>query len=171
MSHYLAIDLGAESGRGILGTLSDGRLTLEEVHRFLNEPVRLPGGLYWDSFRLFYNVCESLRVVGRERKVALAGIGVDTWGVDFGVVGEDGALTDNPRCYRDARTAGMFEKLFSVVPKTRVFAESGLQFMELNSLYQLYAMKLAGSPGLGVASHLLFMPDLLAYWLTGVMKN
>lgn len=171
MNHYLALDLGAESGRGILGTLSGDQLTLAEIHRFLNEPVRLPTGLYWDSFRLFYNICESLRVAGRERKVKLSGIGVDTWGVDFGVVGEDGALTDNPRCYRDPRNEGMFDKLFAVVPRAQVFAESGLQFMELNSLYQLYAMKLAGSPGLRAASKLLFMPDLLAYWLTGVMKN
>src|SRR5205823_3096129 len=153
-----AIDLGAESGRGILGTLSGGHLTLEEIHRFLNEPVRLPTGLYWDSFRLFSDICESLRIAGRERKVKLSGIGVDTWGVDFGIVGTDGALTDNPRCYRDPRTEGMFDKVFEVVPRERVFAESGLQFMELNSLYQLYAMKLACSPGLQVGGKLLFMP-------------
>lgn len=171
MNHYLAIDLGAESGRGILGTLEGDRLRLEEIHRFLNEPVRLPTGLYWDSFRLFFNICEALRVAGRERKVKLDGIGVDTWGVDFGILGEDGALVDNPRCYRDSRTEGMFDRLFPVVPKDRVFAETGIQFMELNSLYQLYAMKLACSPGLQVGQKLLFMPDLLAYWLTGVMKN
>ncbi len=171
MNHFLAIDLGAESGRGILGSLSGDQLTLEEIHRFLNEPVHLPTGLYWDSFRLFHDIQHSLRIAGRERKLKVDGIGVDTWGVDFGILGSDGALIDNPRCYRDPRTERMFERLFAVVPRERVFEETGLQFMELNSLYQLYAMKLACSPGLQSAAKLLFMPDLLAYWLTGVQKN
>jgi len=168
MRHYLAFDLGAESGRAMLGTISDDALTLEELHRFPNIPVRLPTGLYWDTLRLFHEILEGLRLVGRERK--LAGIGIDTWGVDFALLGPDGALVDNPRHYRDARNNGMLERTFAVVPREEIFAHTGIQFMQLNTLYQLHAMKLAGSPALTVARTLLMMPDLFNYWLTGVMR-
>ena len=170
MSNYLAVDLGAESGRVILGKLEGGRLALEELHRFPNQPVRLPAGLYWDSFRLFHEIVEGLSVAGRERKLHVAGIGVDTWGVDFGLVGSDGGLIDCPRHYRDDRTNGMPERLFQVVPRAEVFAATGIQVMQLNTLYQLYAMRLSGSPGLAAAERLLFMPDLFSYWLTGVQR-
>ena len=93
---FLAIDLGAESGRAILGTLDGGHLALEELHRFPNTPVRLPTGLYWDTLRLFHEIRHALAVCGRERKISLDGIGIDTWGVDFGLLGSDGALVDNP---------------------------------------------------------------------------
>jgi rhamnulokinase len=171
MKRFLAIDLGAESGRTILGTLDQSRLTLEELHRFLNEPVRLPDGLYWDSFRLFHNICEGLRVAGRERKIALDGIGVDTWGVDYGLIDRHGELVVNPRHYRDARNSGMMERTFQEVPRETIFEQTGLQFMNLNSLYQIHAVKLAGSPALEAADRLLFMPDLLNYWLSGVKAN
>ena len=115
MKRFLAIDLGAESGRAILGSLSEARLTLEELHRFLNEPVRLPDGLYWDTFRLFHNICEGLRIAGRERKIQLDGIGVDTWGVDYGLIDAHGELVVNPRHYRDPRNSGMLERTFQVV--------------------------------------------------------
>ncbi len=167
MNRFLAIDLGAESGRAILGTLDNGKLTLEELHRFPNTPVRLPTGLYWDTLRLFHEIRHALSVCGRERKIGLDGIGIDTWGVDFGLLGADGALVDNPRHYRDARNNGMLEKTFAVVPREEIFAETGIQFMQLNTLYQLHAMKLAGSPALAAADKLLFMPDLFNYWLTG----
>jgi len=171
MRHFLAFDLGAESGRAMLGTLAGGRLSLEELHRFANQPVSLPNGLYWDAFRLFHEINEGLRIAGRERKLTLDGVAVDTWGVDYGLLGADGALIENPRHYRDSRTLGMFEKTFQVISRAEIFAETGLQFMELNSLFQLYASKLAGSPGLQNATRLLFMPDLLSYWLSGVAKN
>ncbi len=171
MKHYLAFDLGAESGRAMLATLSDSRLELEELHRFANVPVRLPTGLYWDSLRLFYEIEQGLAAAGRERKVALDGIGVDTWGVDFALLGRDGALVANPMHYRDTRNDGMLERTFAVVPKEEIFAQTGIQFMQLNTLYQLYAMKLAGSPGLEAADMLLFMPDLFNYWLTGVQRS
>ena len=164
---YLAIDLGAESGRAMLGTLDDGKLTLEELHRFPNTPVRLPTGLYWDTLRLFHEIRQALQICGRERQIALDGIGVDTWGVDFALLGPDGALVDNPRHYRDARNNGMLERTFAVIPREEIFAETGIQFMAINTLYQLHAMKLAGSPALAAASKLLFMPDLFNYWLTG----
>ena len=119
MKHYLAFDLGAESGRAMLGTIADGKLVLEELHRFPNTPVRVPTGLYWDTFRLFHEILEGLRIAGRERKLKLDGIGIDTWGVDFGLLGADGALVDNPRHYRDARNNGMMERAYSMVPKRR----------------------------------------------------
>jgi rhamnulokinase len=171
MNRFLAIDLGAESGRAILGTLDNGRLQLEELHRFLNTPVRIPSGLYWDAFRLFHEIQQGLAAAGRDRKVPLSGIGVDTWGVDFGLVGRDGSLVANPMHYRDSRNDGMLEKTFAVLPREEIFAQTGVQFMQLNTLYQLYAMKLGGSPGLEAASRLLFMPDLFNYWLTGVQRN
>lgn len=165
-SRYLAIDLGAESGRVILGTLGAGKLSLEELHRFSNQPVRLPTGLYWDTLRLWHEILHGLAVAGG-RKVAVNGIGTDTWGVDIALLGDDGALIDNPRHYRDARNAGVPDKLFETVPKADVFASSGIQFMQINSLYQWYAMKLAGSPALASAKTLFFMPDLFNYFLTG----
>jgi len=168
---YLGIDLGAESGRVMLGTISSSSLALEELHRFPNTPVRLPTGLYWDSLRLFHEIQQGLTVAGRERKLAIDGIGVDTWGVDFGLLGRDGALVDNPRHYRDSRNNGMLERTFAVVPREQVFAHTGIQFMQLNSLYQLYAIKLAGSPALDVAELLLFMPDLFNYWLSGAQVS
>jgi hypothetical protein len=111
-----------------------------------------------------------LAIAGRERRLQLDGIGIDTWGVDFALLGADGALADNPRHYRDARTNGVMEKVFSVVPRAEVFVQTGIQFMQLNSLYQFYALKLAGSTALAAARTLLFMPDLLNYWLTGVAR-
>ena len=171
MGRYLALDLGAESGRAILGSISDSRLTLEELHRFPNTPVRVTTGLYLDTFRLFHEIQEGLKAAGLERRVRPDGIGIDTWGVDFGLLGADGALIDNPRHYRDERNNGMLERTFAAVPREEIFAHTGVQFMQLNSLYQLYAAKLAGSPGLAAAHRLLFMPDLFNYWLSGVQQS
>ena len=132
MGRYLALDLGAESGRAILGSISDSRLTLEELHRFPNTPVRVTTGLYWDTFRLFHEIQEGLKAAGRERRVRPDGIGIDTWGVDFGLLGADGALIDNPRHYRDERNNGMLERTFAAVPREEIFAHTGVQFMQLN---------------------------------------
>ena len=171
MSHYLAIDLGAESGRALLGSLSGGRLSVEELHRFPNTPVRVPGALYWDTLRLWHEIQHGIAVATRERKLTLDGIGIDTWGVDYGLLGADGLLLDSPRHYRDARTNGVMEKLFEAVPRDQVFGYTGIQFMQLNTLFQLYAMQLNGAPALGVAARLLNIPDLFNYWLTGVAKS
>jgi rhamnulokinase len=171
MKNYLAVDLGAESGRVMLGSISGNSLQLEELHRFPNTPVRLPTGLYWDAFRLFHEIQQGLTVAGRERRLAIDGIGVDTWGVDFGLLGLDGALVDNPRHYRDSRNNGMLERTFAVVPREEVFAHTGVQFMQLNSLCQLYAIKLSASQALEVAERLLFMPDLFNYWLSGAQVS
>jgi rhamnulokinase len=166
----IAFDFGASSGRAMLGTLDAGRLTLEELHRFANTPVQLPTGLYWDTLRLFHEIRRGLEIAGRELKLRIDGIGVDTWGVDFGLLGEDGALVDNPRHYRDARTNGVMERTFGVVSREEIFGATGTQFMQLNTLYQWHAMKLAKSPALRTARRLLFMPDLFNYWLTGVER-
>jgi len=167
---YLAFDLGAESGRAILGTITDGRLILEELHRFANTPVRVFSSLYWDTLRLWHEILHGLDVATHDRKLQLDGIGVDTWGVDYALIGADGMLVDNPRHYRDPRTNGMMQKLFETVPRQEVVRQTGIQFMQLNTLYQLYAMKVNRSPALETARTLLFMPDLFNYWLTGTAK-
>src|SRR5450432_2387711 len=171
MSHYLAIDLGAESGRALLGSLSGGKLSVEELHRFPNTPVRVPGALYWDILRLWHEIQHGIAVATRERKLTLDGIGVDTWGVDCALLGADGLLLDTPRHYRDARNNGVMEKLFEVVPRDQVFGYTGIQFIQINTLYQLYSMRLSGAPTLDVAAQMLNIPDLFNYWLTGVAKS
>jgi rhamnulokinase len=171
MSRYLAFDLGAESGRAILGTLESGRLTLEELHRFPNTPVRVHTALYWDMLRLWHEMQQGLAVAGRERRLKLDGIGVDTWGVDFALLGADGALIENPRHYRDARTNGMLEAAYNVVPREEIFAQTGIQLMQINTLYQLYAA-CQQTPGLiDAARALVTIPDLLNYWLTGILMS
>jgi rhamnulokinase len=132
--------------------------------------VRVFSALYWDTLRLWHEIQHALGIAARERKLKLSGVGVDTWGVDYALLGRDGALVDNPRHYRDPRTNGMMDRLFSVVPRAEVFAQTGIQFMQLNTLYQLYAMRVEDSPALESACKLLFMPDLFNYWMTGEAK-
>ncbi len=170
MKRYLAFDFGAESGRAIVGTLHQGRLTLEEIHRFPNVTVRLDQGLYWDALRLFHDIQHALRIAGRERNLHIDGIGIDTWGVDFAFIGEDGSLLENPRVYRDSRNDGSVEKICAVAGKEFIFRNSGVQFMQINSLNQLFVDRQLGSPALAAAKRLLFMPDLFNYWLTGVQR-
>jgi rhamnulokinase len=166
---YLALDLGAESGRAMLAHLAQHRLELTELHRFPNIPVRLPSGLFWDTLRLFHEMCEGIRIAGKAID-RLDGIAVDTWGVDFGLLSEEGALLDNPRHYRDSRTNGAFEQVFEIVPRSEIFRNTGVQFMEINSLYQLFAAQRDMPNTLDKASHLLFMPDLFNYFLTGAIR-
>jgi len=166
---YLALDLGAESGRAILAHLADHRLELKELHRFPNNPVRLGNGLYWDTLRLFYEMCEGIHVAAKTVD-QLDGIAVDTWGVDFGLLSEEGLLLDNPRHYRDARTEGSLKQVFERVPREEIFQNTGIQFMEINSLYQLFAAQRDMPKTLSQATHLLFMPDLFNYFLTGALR-
>ncbi|HMF78471.1 MAG TPA: rhamnulokinase family protein [Bryobacteraceae bacterium] len=167
---YLALDLGAESGRAMLANLASHNLDLVELHRFANIPVRLPTGLYWDTLRLFHEMCDGIRAAACAVDT-LDGIAVDTWGVDFGLLGEDGSLLDHPRHYRDARTRGAFEEVFARVPRAEIFRQTGVQFMEINSLYHLYAAQRDSPRVLNIASHLLFMPDLFNYFLTGAFTS
>jgi rhamnulokinase len=165
-SNYLALDLGAESGRGLLGRFDGEHLALEEVHRFPNGPVRMLDTLYWDLPRLFDEVKTALRkgaVSGGE----LDGVGVDTWGVDFGLIGRGQTLLGNPVHYRDARTDGMLEAAFACVPRERIYELTGLQFLPFNTVYQLLALARSRSPILEMAETLLMMPDLFGWLLTG----
>ncbi|MBN2685641.1 MAG: rhamnulokinase [Pontiellaceae bacterium] len=165
--HYLAVDLGASSGRTIVGTLQDGTLTLNEINRFWNGPTEIGGTLYWDFVHLFRKIQEGIALAKKEYGEALVSMGIDTWGVDFGLIDQDGKLLGNPVHYRDQRTAGQFEKVFEQVPKVAVFAQTGIQFMELNSLYQLSALAEEDAFQYRAAAKMLFSPDLLSYWLTG----
>jgi len=165
--HYAAVDLGSSSGRVMVGTLEAGKLTLNEMNRFWNGPTEINGTLHWDFVHLFRHIKEGLARAKSLYGKDLVSVGIDTWGVDFGLVDADGKLLGTPVHYRDSRTSGMFEKVFKKVPRTEVFAQTGLQFMELNSLYQLMALSEAGSAQYMAADKLLFSPDLLGYWLTG----
>jgi rhamnulokinase len=165
-SNYLALDLGAESGRGMLGRFDGERLSLEEVHRFPNEPVRLLDTLYWNLPSLFAEAKNALRVA-LSMNEGLESIGVDTWGVDFGLIGRGDTLLGNPVHYRDARTDGMMDIAFARMPCEEIYARTGLQFMPFNTLYQLLALVQSESPLLKVAQTFLMMPDLLAWLLTG----
>ena len=162
---YLALDLGAESGRAVVGTFDGDRLAVDEVHRFPNRPVRLPTGLHWDILSLLAEVRAGIAAAQRDQP--LASLAVDTWGVDFGLLDERGALLGNPVHYRDPRTEGMLEAAFAVVPREEIFEQTGIQFLPINSLYQLLALVRADDSSLRVASTLLTIPDLLHYWLTG----
>lgn len=168
---YLAFDLGAESGRAMLGSLQGGELRLEELHRFPNTPVRVLNALHWDALRLFHEIRQGMSAAGRERRSPLEGIGIDTWGVDFALLGSDGSLCGNPRHYRDARNNGMLDRALTVVPREEIFARTGVQFMQINTLVQLYAMRTAEDPALASARTLLMIPDLFNYWLTGVARS
>jgi rhamnulokinase len=168
---YLAVDLGASSGRVVAGLFDGQRLRLEEVHRFDNGPVVVARRLYWDLLAQWSHVQQGLRAASARYTDGIASVGVDTWGVDFGLLGRGDELLGNPYHYRDSRTSGMFEKTFAIVPREEVFAETGLQFMELNTLYQMMAMKLQDSPLLDSAESLLMMPDLFHWLMTGEKAN
>ncbi len=166
---FLAFDMGAESGRAIVGTLRDGRLTLEEKHRFANPCGKLNGHFQWSLLGQWEELKTGLRKAAGAG--TLSGIGVDTWGVDFGLLDRNGEILGNPFMYRDPRTEGIMDKVFARVPRERVFGATGIQFLQFNSLFQLYAMKLADSQVLKIADKLLFVPDLFHYLFTGVKKN
>jgi rhamnulokinase len=162
----LAFDLGAESGRAILGRYDGSRLRLTEVHRFANGPVRAPDGLHWDVQQLLKEIKHGLALY-RQRCGRPASIGIDTWGVDFGLLDRGGVLLGEPFHYRDRRTEGVMEEAFKRVPRQEIFERTGIQFLPFNALYQLLSMVLAGSPVLELAHTFLTIPDLFNYWLTG----
>ena len=165
LKKYLALDLGAESGRAILGTIEDGRLALAEVHRFANIPVSLPDGLHWDIQHLWSEIRTGIGLSAV--RAPLASLGLDTWGVDFALLDKDGTLLGDPHHYRDTRTDGMLEEAFRRIPREAIFAQTGIQFMQLNTLYQLLSMVVTKDPQLEVAQTFLTIPDLFNYWLSG----
>ncbi|MCD7775475.1 MAG: rhamnulokinase [Clostridiales bacterium] len=161
----LAFDLGASSGRAVLGSFNGNTIELNEIHRFSNDPVSLCGTLYWDALRLFHEIKQGIL------KAKAAGgfdcMGIDTWGVDFGLIDKKGYLLENPVHYRDLRTEGMIEKSSEYISKSELYDKTGIQFMNFNTIFQLLSLKLNRSKLLQRADKLLFMPDLLAYMLTG----
>ncbi len=161
---YLAFDFGAESGRAVLAHLQAGILTTEEVHRFRNEPVEYGGSLHWDVPRLWFEVRKALGCV---EQLELAGVGVDAWGVDYALLGERGELLQNPYHYRDSRTHGVMEEVFCRVPREDIYRATGIQFMPINTLYQLFAAQRDTPTIVEAAKQLLTIPDLFHYWLTG----
>lgn len=179
MKHYLALDLGAESGRAILGTIQDGKITLSEEHRFLTGAESVPTmypdqvpkeldsdcSLLWDFTRFWHEIKKSIHLVGK--KVKIEAVGVDTWGVDFALLDKNGMLVASPYNYRDSRTNGMMEEAFQRIPKEKIYELTGIQFMPLNSLYQLLALSISNAPLLAVVDKFLMVPDLINYWLSG----
>ncbi|MDQ0688044.1 rhamnulokinase [Streptomyces achromogenes] len=157
---YAAVDLGASSGRVMVGRVGPDTLELTEAHRFANRPVRLPEGLRWDVLSLYAGVLDGLRAAGR-----VDSVGIDSWAVDYGLLDADGALLGNPVHYRDARTEGVAEKVWASMPAAELYAATGLQYAPFNTLYQLTAA--ASTAQLAQARRLLLIPDLLTYWLTG----
>jgi len=163
---FLAFDLGAESGRAVVGRLHGGRLELEVVHRFPNIPVQVTDGLHWDVLRLFGEMKNGLREAARD-DAEITSIGVDTWGVDAALLDGRGVLLCNPYHYRDSRTDGAMDELFKVVDRTEVFEQTGIQFMQLNTLYQLFVQKKQNPELLDATKRIILIPDLFNYWFTG----
>ncbi len=163
----LAFDFGASSGRAIIGCFDGEKITLQEVHRFSNDPVSVGGTVYWDVLRLFHEIKQGII------KAKIAGgfdsIGIDTWGVDFGLIDAEGRLMENPIHYRDTRTVGLVDEAFKTMPKEKLYNITGIQFMELNTLFQLISLKKYRPWMLERADKMLFMPDLFGYMLTGKM--
>lgn len=167
---YLAIDFGGGGGRVMAGYPSGGELQLETIYRFQNRQVRMNGHIYWDFLSLFEDMKKGIRMAV-DKGYRIRSIGIDTWGVDFGLIDKLGNLVGNPVCYRDSRTDGMPEQVFGRIDPRTHYAVAGTQVMAINTLFQLYAMKLEGNPQLEIADKLLFMPDLFSYFLTGVANN
>lgn len=164
---YIAVDLGAESGRVMLGAVSDSKLQLEEIYRFGNGPVEQDGSLRWDFGELFSNIKEGIGKAVKAAEGKVCGIGVDSWGVDFGLIDEKGELIENPYHYRDSRTDEMMDKAFGIMGKRELYDNSGLQFMQFNTVYQLLAVKTFHPELLEKASKLVFIADLVSYYLCG----
>ncbi len=169
MKNVLAFDFGASSGRAILGCCDGGKISLKEVHRFSNDPVELNGTFYWDVLRLFFEIKQG--ILKARDAGGFESIGIDTWGVDFGLLDENGRMLGNPVHYRDRRTQGAVQRSEKYISNDRLYAISGIQFMEFNTVFQLMSLKETDPAQLAAADRLLFMPDLLSYFLTGEKVN
>ncbi len=168
---FLAIDLGASSGRLVAGLFDGGTLRLEEIYRFENGGVVAADRMYWDLLNIWRHLVQGLRAGATAHGDRIASVGIDTWGVDFGLLGRGDEILGNPFHYRDSRKTGSMERAFSIVRREEIFAETGLQFMEFNSLFQLLQLKTDNSPLLDAAESLLMMPDLLNWLMTGEKVN
>lgn len=170
-SQYLAFDIGAESGRAILGALADGQLSIQQISRFANGTLEVNGHLHWNIYRLFEEIKTALQACAAHHTDKPASIAIDTWAVDFGLIGREGDILGLPFAYRDHRTAGMMEEMFKMVPQERLYQLTGIQMLPFNTIFQLLAMARNRSSLLQIAQHLLFIPDLLNYLLTGEKKS
>ena len=162
----LAFDFGASSGRAVVGTFDGRTIHMEEVHRFANDPVMVRGTMYWDVLRLFHEIKQGMTKAHLSGPVS--SIGIDTWGVDFGMLDQRGNLLENPVHYRDRRTTGMVEEVFHQIPREELYGITGNQIMPINTLFQLFSLKQQRPEVLERAKTILFMPDLLNYFLSGV---
>ena len=169
MKKILAIDLGASSGRGILAKLDNGKISIEEIHRFPNNGVKVGKTLYWDIIYLFDQIKQA--VVKANNAGGFDCMGIDTWGVDFGIVDKNGELISNPVHYRDTRCDNMLDEVFEVVPKDELYDETGIQILNFNTLIQLYYVSKYKKEQLASADKILFIPDLLNYFFTGIKKS
>lgn len=166
---FFAVDLGATSGRTIIGTLTNGKFSLEELTRFDNNLIQTGGRFYWDIYALYFEIIKGLKLAA-QRQIPVTSIGIDTWGVDFVFIGKDKAILRNPRAYRDPHTFGMMEEYFEkCIDKKKVYDITGIQFMNFNSLFQLYAMRRNEDSAMEQVEKVLFVPDCLSYMLTGKM--
>ena len=171
MVKVLGFDYGASSGRAMLGIYDNGKVTLEEVHRFSNDPVNINGTMYWDVLRLFHELKTGIIECRKKGHGDISSIAIDTWGVDFGLLDKEGRLLENPVHYRDSRTDGMIDEACEIVPRDEIYKRTGIQFMQFNTLYQLYALQQTRPDLLQRADKMLFMPDLLNCFLTGNMYS
>ncbi|MEK3721321.1 rhamnulokinase [Paenibacillus sp. FSL H8-0034] len=170
MGNIVAFDLGASSGRALLGRLTDGKIEITELHRFSNDPVQVGDRLHWDILRLYHEIKQGLLIV-KNQGIEVNSIGIDSWAVDFGFIGKNGELVGNPYHYRDRHTEDMMETLFAQIPASVIFGRTGIQFLQFNTIFQLFALKQANSPWLQADNRFLMIPDLLRYFLTGEMHN
>ena len=164
--NFFAVDLGATSGRTILGSIVDGKLVQRELTRFPNNIIQTGGHFFWDIYALYNEIIRGLKVVADEH-IDITSIGIDTWGVDFVCIGKDGGLLRNPYCYRDPHTDGAMDEYFKLVPKKKVYEKTGIQFLQFNSLFQLATLRKNHDSALEAADKILFVPDALMYMLTG----
>ena len=169
--NFLAFDLGASSGRAILGTISNNKLSLKEIHRFDNQMVEINGSFYWNIFSLFGELKTGLKKCIRDFGIQPESVGIDTWGVDIALLDRNGMIVGLPYAYRDPRTDTAMDEVFKIIPKRELYMMTGIQLMQFNTLFQLYAYKRDCSPQLEIATDILFMPDALGYLFSGVKKN
>lgn len=169
MKKVLSFDFGASSGRAMLATLENGKIEMKEIHRFSNDPVIVNGTMYWDILRLFFEIKAGITKAVNDG--GFDAIGIDTWGVDFGMLDKNGKLLCNPVHYRDKRTEGIPEKVFEIIPKNELYSLCGTQLMNFNTIYQLMYLKLNQPELLELTDKILLIPDLFAYMLTGVMLD
>ena len=169
--NFLAFDLGASSGRAILGTISDDKLSLQEIHRFDNQMVEINGSFFWNIFSLFAELKTGLKKCIHDFGIQPESLGVDTWGVDIVLLDKNGMIVGLPYAYRDPRTDTAMAEVFKIIPKKELYLMTGTQFMQFNTLFQLHAYKRDESPQLEIAKDILFMSDSLGYLFSGIKKN